>query len=42
VGVLEEATAEVVAVRHRDGRLRQITAEEIAMAHLIQGGRDGR
>ncbi|MDR2378780.1 MAG: hypothetical protein LBD70_05090 [Bifidobacteriaceae bacterium] len=35
VGRLEEAGAEHVAVRHRDGRLRRVEAREIAIAHLI-------
>jgi hypothetical protein len=37
VGVLEEATPAGVMVRHRDGRVRRIGTEDIAIAHLIPG-----
>ncbi|MDR0366770.1 MAG: hypothetical protein LBH68_08095 [Bifidobacteriaceae bacterium] len=36
VGVLEQATADEVAVRHKSGTLRHIPAAEIAIAHLIR------
>ncbi|MDR1635384.1 MAG: hypothetical protein LBS27_10815 [Bifidobacteriaceae bacterium] len=36
VGLLEAASAEFVAVRHRSGELRRIEADSIAIAHLVE------